>query len=785
MPLSSPSAPPVADAKPAGENAAKSASRSASKAAAPLASASGPGSASKVTSMPNAKPAAKSASKPAAKKALDPAKKLEKLGLSRDIDLVLHLPMRYEDETRLTQIDNLVPGMLAQIDARVIDSEVTYRPRRQLIVKVRDASDPDPANSFGEVLTLRFLNFYGSQLRQFTVGSLLRIRGEVRGGFLGLEMVHPTYKSVEPDTPLANVLTPVYPSTAGVSQAYLRKAIDNAMVRTPLPELFPAALMPSDATGLGAGFDLPPIAEAVRALHHPSPQVDHDALMERTHPAWVRIKFDELLAQQLSLARARAERRAQAAPPMAVPIPMPSAIAAAQTSGDLVGPGDAPPGSLTERLLNTLPFKLTAAQRRVCGEISADLAVRYPMQRLLQGDVGSGKTVVAALAATQAIDAGYQVALMAPTEILAEQHARKLRAWLEPLGVTVGWLAGSLGAKAKRQAVEAAASGAAHLTIGTHAIIQDNVDFARLGLIIVDEQHRFGVGQRLALRQKAQGADGLGTLQPHQLMMTATPIPRTLAMTYYADLDVSTIDELPPGRTPIVTKVVSDGRRDEVIARVREAALRGQQIYWVCPLIEESEALQLQTAVDTHVTLAEALPELQVGLIHGKLPAAEKQSVMDDFASARTHLLVATTVIEVGVDVPNASLMVIEHAERFGLAQLHQLRGRVGRGSEASACVLLFSQPLSMIARERLKTMRETNDGFEIARRDLEIRGPGEFLGSRQSGAAMLRFADLEVDKWLVEPAHALAKRLLEEYPALADAHLDRWLASRAHYLKA
>jgi len=333
--------------------------------------------------------------------------------------------------------------------------------------------------------------------------------------------------------------------------------------------------------------------------------------------------------------------------------------------------------------------------------------------------------------------------------------------------------------------VEAAASGAAHLTIGTHAIIQDTVDFARLGLIIVDEQHRFGVGQRLALRQKAQGADRLGTLQPHQLMMTATPIPRTLAMTYYADLDVSTIDELPPGRTPIVTKVVSDGRRDEVIARVREAALRGQQIYWVCPLIEESEALQLQTAVDTHVTLAEALPELQVGLIHGKLPAAEKQSVMDDFASARTHLLVATTVIEVGVDVPNASLMVIEHAERFGLAQLHQLRGRVGRGSEASACVLLFSQPLSMIARERLKTMRETNDGFEIARRDLEIRGPGEFLGSRQSGAAMLRFADLEVDKWLVEPAHALAKRLLEDYPALADAHLDRWLASRAHYLKA
>ncbi|MGI4982329.1 MAG: ATP-dependent DNA helicase RecG [Janthinobacterium lividum] len=734
------------------------------------------------------KASAKASAKGGMQGAGDAAEKLRKLGLSRDIDFVLHLPMRYEDETRITPFTQLMPGMIAQVEVRVIDAEVTYRPRRQLVVKVRDASLDDAA--YSESLSLRFLNFYGSQLRQFTPDALLRVRGEVRGGFLGLEMVHPAYRAVEPGAPLPAALTPVYPSTAGISQTYLRKAIDNALSRTPLPELIPVALLPHEEDG--TPLDLPLLADAVRALHHPSPTVDEFALTERTHPAWVRIKFDELLAQQLSLARARAERRAQAAPAMPVPVPavahgaVPPAGAAALDRGVTSATvATAATASLTERLLQALPFALTAAQRRVCGEISADLAVRFPMQRLLQGDVGSGKTVVAALAATQAIDAGFQVALMAPTEILAEQHARKLRGWLEPLGVTVGWLAGSLGAKAKRAAVEAAASGAAHLTIGTHAIIQDTVDFARLGLTIVDEQHRFGVSQRLALRQKAQGADGRGLLQPHQLMMSATPIPRTLAMTYYADLDVSTIDELPPGRTPILTKVVSDGRRDEVIDRVRQAALRGQQIYWVCPLIEESEALQLQTAVDTHVQLAEALPELQVGLIHGRLPAAEKQAVMEAFASGMTQVLVATTVIEVGVDVPNASLMVIEHAERFGLAQLHQLRGRVGRGSEASACVLLFSQPLSLIARERLKTMRETGDGFEIARRDLEIRGPGELLGARQSGAAMLRFADLEVDRWLVEPAHALAQRLLTDHPALADAHLDRWLASRAHYLKA
>ncbi|MBN3726092.1 ATP-dependent DNA helicase RecG, partial [Burkholderia sp. Ac-20379] len=439
-------------------------------------------------------------------------------------------------------------------------------------------------------------------------------------------------------------------------------------------------------------------------------------------------------------------------------------------------------GSLAARLLAALPFSLTQAQTRVVDEIATDLTMPHPMSRLLQGDVGSGKTVVAALAAAQAIDAGYQAALMAPTEILAEQHARKLRGWLEPLGVTVAWLAGSLKAKEKRSAIEAAALGTAQLVIGTHAIIQDTVEFKRLGLVIVDEQHRFGVAQRLALRAKAGGPAGF---QPHQLMMSATPIPRTLAMTYYADLEVSTIDELPPGRTPIVTKLVADARREEVIGRVRDAALGGRQVYWVCPLIEESETLQLQTAVETYETLAAALPGVNVGLVHGRLSPLEKATVMEAFSRNEVQLLVATTVIEVGVDVPNASLMVIEHAERFGLAQLHQLRGRVGRGTAASACVLMYSGPLSIAGRARLKTMRETNDGFEIARRDLEIRGPGEFLGARQSGAAMLRFADLEQDGWLIDPAREAAGALIAHHPDVVTQHLARWLGAREQFLKA
>ena len=703
-----------------------------------------------------------SAAQPVAASPRKPAKtadKLAKLGLTRDIDLVLHLPMRYEDETSLTPIGELVPGETAQTEGVVFDNEITYRPRRQLIVKLRDDA--------GDELILRFLNFYGSQVKQMAIGERLRVRGDARGGFFGLEMVHPSVRPVDVDTPLPQALTPVYPSTAGVSQAYLRKAIDNAVARTPLPELLPEPLAQAYVRRLG----LPALADAVRTLHHPSADADEAALVDGTHPAWTRIKFDELLAQQLSLKRAHEERRRRTAPPM------PSSA-----SNGARGVGQ----TLSARLRGALPFELTGAQTRVVAEISVDLAAPHPMQRLLQGDVGSGKTVVAALAAAQAIDAGYQAAMMAPTEILAEQHARKLRGWLEPLGVTVAWLAGSLKTKEKRCALEAAASGAAQLVIGTHAMIQETVEFARLGLVIVDEQHRFGVAQRLALRAKAhRAADGASDFQPHQLMMSATPIPRTLAMTYYADLDVSTIDELPPGRTPIVTKLVSDARRDEVVARVREAALTGRQVYWVCPLIEESETLQLQTALETYETLAAALPELRVGLVHGRLPPVEKAAVMEAFAGNEVQLLVATTVIEVGVDVPNASLMVIEHAERFGLAQLHQLRGRVGRGSTASVCVLLYGGPLSLTARERLKTMRETLDGFEIARRDLEIRGPGEFLGARQSGAAMLRFADLQNDAWLIEPAREAAARLVAEYPDVVAAHLARWLGGREQYLKA
>ncbi|BDD91081.1 ATP-dependent DNA helicase RecG [Pandoraea sp. NE5] len=680
------------------------------------------------------------------------ADKLAKLGLKRDIDLILHLPMRYEDETTLRKIGEVLPSELAQVEGVVTSSEVAFRPRRQWVVRIADE---------GHELVLRFLNFYGSQQKQLAVGTRVRVRGEVRGGFFGLEMVHPAYRVVQDAAaPLPESLTPVYPSAAGLSQAYLRKAIHNAMERTPLPELLPPGLL---QRVMGPEHPLPALSDAVHLLHAPPPNVSETALVERSHPAWLRIKCEELLAQQLSLKRAQAARRRLAAPALGARVP----------------------GGLLERFEAALPFRLTGAQQRVWAEIRADLAEPHPMQRLLQGDVGSGKTIIAALAAAQAIDAGYQAAIMAPTEILAEQHLRKLSGWLAPLGVEVAWLAGSMKAKEKREALARVASGDAQLVIGTHAIIQDTVTFARLGMAVVDEQHRFGVAQRLALRSKMQTAGMGGNAMPHQLMMSATPIPRTLAMTYYADLDVSVIDELPPGRSPVVTKLISDTRRPEVIERVRAAALAGRQVYWVCPLIEESEALQLQTAVDTHAQLVAALPELRVGLVHGRLAPAEKAAVMDDFTRGDTHLLVATTVIEVGVDVPNASLMVIEHAERFGLAQLHQLRGRVGRGSAESVCLLMYASPLSMGAKARLQTMRETTDGFVIARRDLEIRGPGEFLGARQSGAAMLRFVDLNEDAWLIPGAQEAADVLLASHPGAVAAHLERWLGAREDYLKA
>jgi ATP-dependent DNA helicase RecG len=692
---------------------------------------------------------------PAAKrKPATPAKpnkvedKLARLGLRSDIDLVLHLPMRYEDETQVVPIRQagFMAGSPAQVEGVVTACDVQFRPRRQLVVTIADDSGP---------LVMRFLNFYGSQTKQLAEGTRIRARGEVRHGFFGLEMVHPAYKVINEGAPLPTALTPVYPAGEGLSQPLLRKAIANAMARVDWRDTLNDTLR--------ASLDLWPFEPAVRLLHNPPPDVDAYALEEHSHPAWTRMKFDELLAQQLSLKRAQTARRAKGA----------CALPAV--------------GTLSASLLQALPFRLTAAQQRVLAEIRGDLRQSFPMQRLLQGDVGSGKTVVAALAAAQAIDSGFQAVLMAPTEILAEQHFHKIASWMEPLGVQVAWLTGSLKKKEKSNAQTLIESGDAQLVIGTHAVIQEGVTFSRLGLVIVDEQHRFGVGQRLALRNKGLAAapdNENGATVPHQLMMSATPIPRTLAMTYYADLEVSVIDELPPGRTPIVTRLVDQNRRDEVIERVHAAALDGRQAYWVCPLIEESEALQLQTATDTHATLAAALPDLQVGLVHGRLKPAEKQLVMDAFTRGEIHVLVATTVIEVGVDVPNASLMVIEHAERFGLSQLHQLRGRVGRGSAASVCLLMYQGPLGPIARERLRTMRETTDGFEIARRDLHIRGPGEFLGARQSGQAMLRFADLETDQWLVERARDLAHRLLQEDPATVDAHLARWLGGREDYLK-
>jgi ATP-dependent DNA helicase RecG len=675
---------------------------------------------------------------------------MERLGLVRDIDLALHLPLRYEDETQLQPIGHTRDGQTAQVEGVVREAQVELRSRRQLVVRLADDS--------GE-LTLRFLNFYPSHQKVLARGQRVRVRGEVRGGFLGREMVHPVFKAVEPGAPLPASLTPVYPSSAQLPQVYLRKAVTSALARAPLDEVLPPACVPAG---------LPALKEAVRLLHQPPPGLPLATLEDRSHPAWQRLKFDELLAQQLAQAQAVAARERLCAPVM-------SAAAS--------------PSSLHARLQAALPFALTAAQARVCAEVDADLARPVPMHRLLQGDVGSGKTVVAALAAARAIDAGWQCALMAPTEILAEQHFNKLVHWLQPLGITVAWLTGSRKGKVRRLMLEQIASGQAGLVVGTHAVIQDDVVFARLGLAVVDEQHRFGVAQRLELRHKLVEAADTARLEPHLLTMSATPIPRTLAMTYFADLAVSTIDELPPGRTPIVTKVFADSKREQVIGRIRDEVDKGRQVYWVCPLIEESESLDLQNATETHAQLsamlAAALPGCQVGLLHGRMPAAEKAAVMAEFTSGGMAVLVATTVIEVGVDVPNASLMVIEHAERFGLAQLHQLRGRVGRGAAASVCVLLYTGPLSDTGKARLKAMAETTDGFEIARRDLAIRGPGEFMGARQSGADLLRFADLNGDTGLLAQARSIAPRLMAEHPAAARAHVARWLSTKAEYLKA
>jgi len=718
-----------------------------------------------------------------------PQKALHKLGLLRDIDLALHLPLRYEDETRLVKLRDVREGDLAQVEGRVTHAEVKLGGQRQLLVTLDDGT--------GTCL-LRFFSFYPSLQTTLALGKQVRVRGEIRGGFAGLTMMHPVVKPAGGE--LATALTPVYPSVAGLPQTYLRRAVQAGLQRAELSDTVPPQYL--QEIGLQPLWDM---RKALSFLHNPTPDVSLAALQDHSHPAWQRLKAEELLAQQLSQLQARRARARLRAPVLATPalsVPQVSvpnvslkvwgeaAVAqAAVRDGHLT-----PLQTLAQRLLVALPFQLTAVQMRVVAEITQDIARPVPMHRLLQGDVGAGKTVVAALAAAVCMDAGWQCALMAPTEILATQHFAKLVGWLHPLGITVAWLTGSQKAKERRDMLALISSGQAELVVGTHALIQDKVQFKALALAIIDEQHRFGVAQRLALRSKmmsqaASQSEPASGVEPHLLMMTATPIPRTLAMSYYADLDVSTIDELPPGRTPIITKVVNEARRDEVIARIRGQIAQGRQIYWVCPLIEESEALDLTNATETHTQLSAALPGVMVGLLHSRMPVAEKQAVMRLFTSGQLGVLVSTTVIEVGVDVPNASLMVIEHAERFGLSQLHQLRGRVGRGAAASACVLLYSTGdaprLGETARERLRAMAETNDGFEIARRDLEIRGPGEFMGARQSGDAMLRFADVNEDARLLDWARRTAPHMLDQSPALAAQHVQRWLGGKTDFLKA
>lgn len=669
--------------------------------------------------------------------------RLEKLELVRDWDFALHLPLRYEDETSVTPIGSLAVNTHAQIEGRVADQRFVRTGRGQQLQAVVE-------DSTGSI-TIRFLHYFPSIQKQLAVGSTVRLYGEPREGYYGgLEMVHPRIKSGKAaETELPNALTPVYPAGEGIQQRWLRKRIDRALLDLDLTDLVPEAVRTK--------FGLPGLREALSYIHTPPSGADVIGLQERSAPAWRRLIFDELLAQQITLRESRAVAFQRTAPPLA------------GDDAELVG-----------CFLAQLPFNLTNAQRRVTDEILADLAANRPMHRLVQGDVGSGKTVVAALAALRAVASGHQASLMAPTEILAEQHFRKIAAWLEPLGIRTAWLTGRLKTAEKNAALEAVASGEARIVIGTHALIQEGVKFANLGLAIVDEQHRFGVAQRLALRTRPESA-----LVPHLLMLSATPIPRTLAMSYLADLDVSVIDELPPGRTPVVTKTVKTSRKDDVLSVVRSVVAQGRQVYWVCPLIEESDKLDLTPATVCRDDLQQRLPDLTVGLVHGAMPAAEKDAVMQDFVSGRTQILVATTVIEVGVDVPNATLMVIEHAERFGLAQLHQLRGRVGRGATQSACILLFGEDISPAGWERLKAIRDTTDGFEIARRDLEMRGPGEFLGERQSGTPLLRFADLDRDEALLAAARRTADAWLEKDRDAALRHAARWFKTAGEFLAA
>ncbi|WP_429219563.1 ATP-dependent DNA helicase RecG [Aeromonas veronii] len=669
--------------------------------------------------------------------------KLERLGLATVQDLLFHLPLRYEDRTQVWPIGDLPPGLHGAVEGEIQDTQLVMGRRRMMVCRISDGTG---------TLTLRFFNFTAAQKNSLAAGRLIRCFGEVRPGKYGLEMAHPEYKLLgeEQAGQTEEALTPVYPTTEGLRQLTLRSLTDQALAQLDLygvEELLPAGLYPHQIE----------LAAALKLLHRPPPSVALPLLESGQHPAQQRLVLEELLAHNLSVLKVRAQAQTQLARALK------------------------PAPELVEQLLGALSFKPTGAQSRVVAEISKDLQQSHPMMRLVQGDVGSGKTLVAALAALQAIGNGCQVGLMAPTELLAEQHAINFAKWLEPLGIGVGWLAGKQKGKAREESLAAIKDGSVKMVVGTHAIFQDQVVFQRLALVIIDEQHRFGVHQRLALREKGE-REGV---HPHQLIMTATPIPRTLAMTAYADLDTSVIDELPPGRTPITTVALPDSRRGDVIERVKLACTEGKQAYWVCTLIEESEVLECQAAEDTAAELQNLLPGLHIGLVHGRMRPVEKQRVMEEFKAGILQLLVATTVIEVGVDVPNASLMIIENPERLGLAQLHQLRGRVGRGAVASHCVLLYHAPLSKTAQSRLGVLRETNDGFLIAQRDLELRGPGELLGTRQTGLADLKIADLVRDQPLIPQVQKMARFLMDRHPSHVEPLIRRWLGLRDHYSNA
>jgi ATP-dependent DNA helicase RecG len=669
------------------------------------------------------------------------AGKLERLGVQQVQDLLFVLPLRYEDRTRIVPLGALSPGMRAAVEGDVMLTDVAFRRRRQLLSKISDGSGS---------LTLRFFHFSASQQQGLARGARVRCYGEVRRGPGGLEMVHPEYRVVRGDAaPLEETLTPIYPGTEGVPQGRLRALIGQALgevERRGVRDWVPAEVL--------APLELPTLSDALEYLHRPPREAQVEELALGRHPAQRRLAFEELLAYHLSLKLLRRESDTDVAAPLV----------------------DA--GEVARRFIDALPFRLTKAQARAFAEVDGDVRGARPMVRLLQGDVGSGKTVIAAAAAARAAGSGLQAVVMAPTELLAEQHWENFNRWYKPLGIPVALVTGSQPARARRSAIETLASGEVPIAVGTHALFQEGIAFARLALIIVDEQHRFGVQQRLRLQEKGANAGRV----PHQLIMTATPIPRTLAMTAYADLDISVIDELPPGRTPVQTVVVPEQRRQEVVERILKACQAGRQAYWVCPLIDESDELRYQAAEETAAALAEALPDVRVGIVHGRMPPAKKDAAMHAFKSGRIQLLVATTVIEVGVDVPNATLMVVENAERMGLAQLHQLRGRVGRGAEASTCVLLYRQPLSELARARLKAIRETNDGFEIARRDLELRGPGELLGTRQTGLAQLRIADLLRDAHLLPRVQQAAELMLSHYPDNIAALTARWVGTGERY---